>query len=215
MKKRFIMLILLLLITGCKASYTLEINDGEYKEKLNIVEKNATIFDKNLSNGMTVLENFENFGYSDQESDNEIKIKRDISNEKLEMNIEGTSGSLFENFSIMECYSDPDITTDDEEIYFDSGDEFTCFDDYENLDELKITIKTKNKVEKHNANFHFGNTYVWNIKKNGNKKIIFDYYVDLKKDYKFVSYIAIGFVTIVILILLYIFVKKRMKRNEI
>ena len=73
-KKLFIFLFAIIL-SGCSATYELELKNNNIKEKLTVLETDSTLFDKIMDSGFTIRELFDATMYDDQFSNDDYQIK--------------------------------------------------------------------------------------------------------------------------------------------
>ncbi|MCM1370355.1 MAG: hypothetical protein NC181_00480 [Clostridium sp.] len=186
--KKFLIVLSLLLFTGCTAEYNININDS-IKESI-------------------ILNNIPIDLYSDYNKRTFLAFQSDIKNipdyatqedyKKFELyNIEDTSkGNIkslklmydfnLENFNdsgaVNTCYDTVNILTNDNVVTISTTNNFNCFNYYDELDSIKINITTDYKVIQTNSDKKSGKTYTWEIDKISakNKPIIFVYNQDEK-----------------------------------
>ena len=115
------------------------------------------------------------------------------------------------NISVNENDNTISISTDNEGIMY--------FDNYSELDEVRVNIKTDYLVEENNADTIDGNTYTWVFNKDSKKSInmVIDTTetlkeIDSRKSNNTMIIVSIVFVIVVILLLLFV---KNKKNNKI
>jgi len=169
-KYRFLLLILILCLTGCSFEYNVEITDDTVNEDNVIYIENSNevnIEDKveNLVNNYTgptnslgmydssVVNKNNYFGMSYKESYN----LRDYNNSVT--------------FSL--CYDAYKILKEDNEIIIATSSEFKCFEKYKELENVTVNLFTKYEIVDSNADNTDNNTLTWHINKTNatNKKI--------------------------------------------
>ncbi len=76
--------------------------------------------------------------------------------------------------SFSNCYDSHKITQDNKTIEIATSREFTCFQKYEELEEVTVNLTVKDyNVISSNADYVSGNNYIWNITpSNANDKLI-------------------------------------------
>lgn len=172
MKRVLILIIITLLLTGCKVEYNLTLND-----KL-ILEENITVT-PTTDNDLEELKAFKlNIPISKDIDDYSFFEKKDKEIQYYKKN--QTNNSI--NFSYKykeDDYSDYIDSTlsnlayeyisvskvNDEELTLSSSKEFMLFNDYDTLEEVKITIETNYKVLSTNADEVNRHKYTWYLTK--------------------------------------------------
>ena len=104
----------------------------------------------------------------------------------------------------------------DDVITIDTGNDFKCYEYYENLETVKVVLKTNHKVISTNADEQNGDTYIWNFSKDSNKSINVSYYKsDVKKSVNIKGIVIVLCIVSFIGIVSYFVLKKMKKSNEI
>lgn len=214
MKKIFI-LVCLLFLTGCNATYEITIKDNQIKEKLTLVELDQNKFEQENDTGWTLRQIFESqievskdefsmeeYTVKDLSTDNKLALEYNSNNSKY-------SKSLINSPAINQCYTNPIMRIEDDVIKFSTGSDFDCYEYYDTLDEVKIVLKTNHKVISSNAQKIEDDKYIWILTKDGEKNIEFSYE---KMDVKESNLITI--VGIIILILVVGFVSLYLYRKS-
>lgn len=172
MKRVFILMITTLLLTGCKVEYNLTLNDKLF------LEENITIT-PTTNNELKELKDFKlNIPINYELDDYDIYQNKAEGIEYYKKN--KTNNSI--NFSYKykkENYSDYTESTlsklayeytsvnkiNDEELLLSSSKAFKLFENYDTLEEVKITIATNYKVLSNNADEVNRHKYTWYITK--------------------------------------------------
>jgi hypothetical protein len=216
--KKMIIFACLLLLTGCNATYEITIKDNKIKEKLTLVELDQSKFDLENDSGWTLRELFktqlevskdefsiQSYTVKDLSSDNKLGLEYKLNSSKELINLS----------AINQCYTNPIIEIEDRVINFSTGSEFTCYDYYENLENITIVLKTNHKVLSSNAHAVEDNKYMWVLTKDGEKNIEFSYE---KKNIKETNSLTISLVVALVLVVgvvsLYIY-RKSKENNKI
>lgn len=184
MKKKLILLIVLLLTTGCSANYDIEIYNNEVKEKLEYINTDPSSWDSKVQYGFTYRQLVEaSKDYPYPVFDSTVVDENDIikiegveyydntlisDTNKLGQKLEYKKFTL-DNFSdssiVKKCYQYFNIIEKDDEIIFSTSLENKCFNEYSNLDIITVNLKTNHKVVSSNADIVNGYHYTWNISK--------------------------------------------------
>lgn len=221
--KKFILLILIIICTGCTATYEININNNnKIYEKLSIEETNTSIFDLKLDDGYTIKETYENIKSSNEFTSMGATIENKITNNKLELNYKKELDiNKYLNSDILnQCYDNPTFEVTDEYFYIDSGVYFSCFEYYDYLDSLKIILKTNHKVLSNNADEIKNDKYIWNITKSNYEDKNIEIKLSMteyKKSYTSIIITVIVFTILIIvgIIVLNILIRKMKTRNKI
>lgn len=208
--KKILLLLMLILVTGCSATYDLYIGNNltddisilEDKERLKTIKEynmeDDTIFNTdNLSYNIYSLES--GFDYKRQEISNDTTsgYRYSYSYDMKNMNKKSMVYDCYDNISISKK----------SKILIETSDEFKCFDKYNLLDDVTINIHYDGDLYDTNADRYGGGIYTWNINKDNykNKKIYLELY-KTKRNYTF-DIIGGCFLSVLIIVLLVI-VKK-------
>lgn len=217
MKKGILILICLLFLTGCDATYELTINNDEVKEKIKIIETNTQIFDVVNDSGWTLRQQFDSFLNDDEFSNETYSIKS--LNKKNQLGIQLKSKrteNLLSSIVLNQCYNNPVVELNGDIVTIKTGSNFECFDYYQNLNTIQVKFKTNHKVISTNCDEKKGNYYIWNITKNSNKNIEISYYDSIVYDIYRPLYITIGVIVLgIVLIAIYFLISKNKKENSI
>lgn len=235
MKKRIIVLVIsLLLMTGCTCEYNLTIDNSNYQESISI---NGTTNDEiiHFNNDWKVPIDKNEYNNISGEPGTKVEIDTDIYQYKLTGNNltftnDFTKSNLNNSTAISICYDKVTIQNYEDSIIISTSNKVQCFNKYPSLTNIKINITTDKPVKKHNADSVNKNTYTWNISQNDSESkpinmIINNKYSEPskesqssqtdnknnKKDYSL--YILCGILLIIVLIG-YLIIKKIKKNSD-
>lgn len=218
MKNKILILICLLFLSGCSATYELDVKGDKIKERLTLIETNQSLFDVPNDSGWTLRQMFESLvnGIDNEFSVEDYSVKSLSDDNQLGVEYYSDEAENIINSSVInQCYTNPKVTKIDNTITINTGDDFKCYQYYENLDEIKVIFKTNNKVISSNADMVEDDKYIWNITKEGNKQIEISYEEITPPKNNFIGIIIIvSIILIGCLIVYYIYIKKN-KENEI
>ena len=235
MKKILILVVCLFLISGCNATYNVEIKDKKVIEKFEFIENNNLLLNSEYvksdfgEDGLILYKNaieqeYKKESYTSINSVNNFYNKKKILNDglgikyKYTFDIDNYNNSTIANngfkyFSV--------LTEEDETYIISTSSGAIAFDEYEYLDNLTIHLKTNHKVKNNNADRVDNYNYYWEINKSNykDKKI----YIELYKDKYIFNYennlVKIGIIILSIAILsvivIIIFRQKSKKNNRI
>lgn len=215
--KLIIIIVIVFLASGCTATYELSIKDNKVIENLKIVETNISLFDVRMDSGWTLRETFESLSNGDQFTDENYKIRSLNTSSQLGVEYKSDSLNSVINSSILnQCYINPSVTELDGIITIDTGNNFKCFEYYENLETIEIIFETNHEIVSTNAQKTDGNKYIWNFTEDSDKQIIISYYEDfVKKSLDWASIVIISIMVVLVSIFAYFLIKKYKESNEI
>lgn len=228
MKKTFILIIILFLLSGCTAEYNLNISDKGFNETLVLRAENL--------NDNELLIDYPITAFYDSEGNNEDPLKKEPDVEyynsklikennlnKLTYNYKFNESEILSSRIIRNSFStiifkkyDHDEDGKNDYMLISTTDDFEGFK-YENLSKVVINIRNDYKVISSNADKVNDNIYTWIFTRNSNKAINMVYdpstVIDNRTTLeKFIdSNYIIGFIFIVLFIIL-IFVILGFKR---
>ena len=171
MQKVFL-LITILLLTGCKVEYNLNLdNNLNLLEDINIIPSNNS--DKetinNFSYNIPIDSTADDYDVFEKKMETLEYYNINKKNDKLEINYkyDNTKYDEYSNSTLVNmAYEYISIEkVDDREIVLSTAKEFRLFESYDNIEEVKITIKTNYKVLKSNADEVDNHKYIWKINK--------------------------------------------------
>lgn len=178
MKKRIILLIIaVLLTTGCTCEYNLTIDNNTYHEKI-ILTGTTSEEIINFSNKWQIPVDKEEYNSIGGDTNSGVDVTGDIyeyskTGNNLVFNYDFTTSGINNSTAISQCYSKATIIAYQDSIIISTSDKVNCFDRYAPLTNLKINITTTKPVKSHNADSVNGNTYTWNVNStNANNKPI-------------------------------------------
>ena len=124
------------------------------------------------------------------------------------------ANSCYENFVV---FVNKDEETDDNQLIISTSSKNLCFETYNNLEQIKIKLKTNHEVISHNADESTKTTYTWIVDgTNYRNKTI--QVVLSEKTFKTINYpLLIGIVSVILIaVAIYLFIKTTSKKaNEI
>lgn len=170
MKKRIILLIIaVLLTTGCTCEYNLTIDNNTYHEKITLTGTTSEEI-TNFSNSWQIPVDKNEYNDIGGDTNSNVNITGDIyeyskTGNNLIFNYDFTTSGINNSTAISQCYSKATITAYQDSIIISTSDKVNCFDRYAPLTNLKINITTTKPVKSHNADKVSGNTYTWIITK--------------------------------------------------
>lgn len=155
--KKIIMLLVVIMLTGCTVNYNVTI------DKDNITENVKISVPMNEVDENTFSEQVSGFNSSYNIKTN-VEDDNYIANLNRNFDFTNYNNSTFMN----KCYDEVNITNTDSDITIKTSNTFHCIkmeDDFE-TQKVTVNIKTKLKVKDNNADEINGNTYTWIIDEN-------------------------------------------------
>ena len=193
MKKIFLLLACLILLTGCKAEYRVKIDNNSNNEKLDIyIPSNLNreqmvdddlklsyneIFDSIRSKKLNVYHD----QISEMEYGDEIYYKKENIDNKNEYGVRFSNSfpkkEYYRSSIVKECFKDINIIKEGNTYIYRTSNKCEAFDNYKLLDEVKIIVDVDKSKEilYSNADEEHNNTLTWIINRNNyqNKKVSF------------------------------------------
>lgn len=192
MKKLLLLISLLFIVSGCSATYNIEIKDNKIYETLSIIEKNKNLWDSKRANGLIYrnqildakswpLGSFYDKQTSEYEAEKvdgfeyyDISLINNTSSLGLKYSYTFDNSNYDKSTLLRNCFSNVSKYTNNGLTVITTSVGFKCFNDYDMLENVKVNIVTDYEVQGHNADSVNGTTYSWSINKNNaNKKIIY------------------------------------------
>lgn len=237
MKKRInILLIMLLLTTGCTCEYNLQIDDDTYKEEVILKADNSEEL-SNFNNKwqISIDKNESNIGTdpsATEEPTSNGMYKYNLTGNNLVFTYTFPINQYTYSTAVSKCYNNLTTTNYNNSIIISTSSNAICFDNYPNLNNVIVNITVDRNVISNNADSVSGKTYTWQLNKNNannksvnmvlDKKSIENKNIDNtisnksntnnKKDYT--MYIFCGILLIVFLLGYLIFNKIKNKEND-
>lgn len=194
--KKVCLILLILILTACEASYNLRIEDGNIYEDISVTGIKKEDF-------MEPFPSFEEFKKTPKYIDKNEAIKYEESYKDDSINLKGSLKSIKDSGVLNKCFLIKSIKENETSIYFRGTGDFSC---YYNLDKLKFNLKTKELVLSHNADKvrsdNNYNIYEWDVKKEKPNDIYFQVAKDTKKSKKKDYFNGFTYVHLVIFLLL-------------
>ena len=158
--KKILLIIALLLFTGCTAEYNLNFYEDTVEEKITVIPTTSE-----EQENTQYLENRDFYAIIDQEKSFLYERKQE-KQENFDIN-EYSYKYKFDEFKqsrFTTCYDAYTLIDENNIVTLSTSKKFNCMIyDYMPIDNLKINITTEYKVIENNADEVNGNTYTWNI----------------------------------------------------
>lgn len=168
MKKLMIVLVFVLLLSGCEATYTVEISKDKFEDHTKIYDESikyqkAIESEEQKEQIINTLYEFEKV--------NPFSFEREFFEENLVSGFSYTSTfpihNGYDNWPSLagQCYPYYDFYTKDNILIIKTAPNFTCFQKYNKLDKVNVEIKTNYHVLSHNADHVKDDIYTWELNK--------------------------------------------------
>ena len=211
--KYLLCLVLIVILTGCKATYNLEIKNKDFIENISITDNRSLDYFKN-NKFYAIMDGASNFKEYNKKVEKDSKVKFKYSYNINDYRKATILKTCFKAYSVI-----------DEKDYYllstSTGVKCAKEEDAVLLDGLKIVIKTNHKVKESNADQVKGYVYTWNIKKDDydNARIYIKLYKDkyvFNYDNEFViTVLIISSILLIIALLTFIIIKKVKKAGNL
>lgn len=166
--KKLLLLISILLLTGCTCEYNLNIDNLTYQEQI-IIRGDSKEEANDLNQEWEIPVNKEEYNIGGDEdttiSSNIDTYKYEFKNNTLKLNYDFTMNSIINSSAISNCYNKVTVVNHDNKTIISTSPKINCFSKYPNLTKLTVNIKTNKNVINHDADSVNGNIYTWNFTK--------------------------------------------------
>ena len=214
MKIRYLLIVLLMIIlSGCKAVYKLEFKDDIFKEKISINADNDKI--KYFSNNKfyAIMNGQSNF----------VEYKRKIKNNEVNFSHIYDGLDFVDSTTLKTCFNAYNIIKEGKYYILSTSKGISCATEEDTvlLDNLDVVIKSNHKLKETNADSVNGYEYTWHFNKdNYNEGRI---YLKLYKDKYVFNYdneftikvVIIGVFILTILISAFIIIRRVKKARKV
>ena len=215
MKKKILILLIILLLTGCKATYNINFDDNKIYDEIEIYENSSTINTANKEQEEEInslILDWEN-GYDHYQR--ELYATDKITGYKY------TYDFNYDEYDAMsqlrKCYDDFDFTYNSNNIKLTTSNEFLCGTYYPITEEIIINITSKYKITS-NADENENNKHTWIINKNNYKNHPIELTINKNIDYEDISkehklsfkqiFVYIIFISLIVILII------RKRRNK-
>lgn len=212
MKRILVLLVSILLLTGCSVKYDITITDKEQiKEEMTITVDNKTAIEK--SNSLDEYLDYYSNIYADNQGYGEFNVKTKKGKEFSKFIVKNTYGSLTDytssfsfrsmfNKAVIERVGNYVTFTTSENEYLKALNSAEYLDEEFFYEDFIINIKFYNKVVNHNADYvdEKNNIYTWEVTKNNPKDFItFKYSKEKRYDVIFKDWVMVNLLPIIII----------------
>lgn len=219
--KKILSLLILLLFTGCSATYEINLNASNIEEITSIHADKKVIEDSSEYHGYDTVDNTliqEGYAYSLAKFEKDLKIDREFLEDDLHYSYQYFQKKKIEDYHkdslVSECYDKIDIQYNDQ-LTIKTSDTFRCFEKYGYLEEVEVKINSDLEYVETNADIWGDGTYTWYISPSDTHKPI-NLVLNVKEKEKNTSLsLVLIFSTIIIIIgsIIYFLYKKNYRRG--
>ena len=171
-KKLYILIMIIILATGCTCRYDLTIDNNTYKEIITLnASTNEEINDFNRKWAIPFDKN--NFYSGDSNVDSSYAqsiYKYNMNNNHLIFTHDFIKNDYIDSTAVNACYKTLSISSYNGSTIISTSNKVDCFETYPNLTNLVVNITVDKEVTSNNADRVSGNTYTWNVNKNNSQK---------------------------------------------
>lgn len=218
LSKKFILLISLLILSGCTSKYQLKINGNKFEEKITTFvydgDREADLYD-GIESGNRIDAYIDRDVYPFFENYDKVykkKILKTGDYEKVTLNYHYKDAEYKNSNAVNLCFENRNFNIEKDYYDINLTGYFYCLYNNENLD---IEIETSNKVLNNNADEKNGNKYIWHINQNNYKDVDIKMQVNKKSKYsKLYAFLTISIIILVLVVIILLVLKKVKKSNR-
>lgn len=204
MKKTIILLITLILLTGCSATYDIKFTKENIIDSINIYE-NSSLTNKATDNDIQQFqEKLGNWERGYEYYKRELYTTDKITGYNYSYNFEYNEYDAMSQ--LRKCYKNFNFTYDDNQIKLTTSKEFLCTTYYKDVSNITITINSDYKITNSNADSKSNNTHTWNINKNNYANKPIELTINKKENYEQEEKSNISIYQILILIIFFLLI---------
>lgn len=216
--KKIILILLILVVSGCSTQYNLKIDGKKFKEDINIIINKSEIPAPSPIDGVETDDPITPFLTGDTtvffQNDDIIynKIVEEFDNYyNINMSYQYNGNEFKNSNSLQLCFENIDFS-ESKNYKINLSGTFYCM----YSDSVSINIESKNRVINNNADSVNGNVYTWNITQENKDNVNIQFEVTKHNTYFEIMFYA-GLVVVFVGIVIFIkkIVEKNKKNNEI
>lgn len=160
--KIYFILLLVIFLTGCSVDYQVDIMGGKISEtatfklyKSNVLNDSPYYTLQQMSDQYFMSSDF----LITQEKKEYFNKDYGLVDLKNTYNIKG----YLDSYALSICYSAYNVLKENNTIHLSTSNKFLCYDEFSELSNVNVIIKTNHNVIEHNADEVVDNKYKWNI----------------------------------------------------
>lgn len=162
-KKIIYSFIVLLFCSGCTANYRLNIDRDNITEKLQITGIDNSNF---KANNVPINYEYDDPAVFEKRLDDVKYYEFKKNNNKVIYNYRFNTEEFYNSTFLHRCYDEVDTYIDGQSFIISTTGDFKCYEIYDELDDVNISIYSQYKLVNTNADKKDGFNYIWNINKN-------------------------------------------------
>ena len=203
--KKYLMIILILFISGCSSQYTLNIDGENIEENINFTVDKEKFVEEELAPDQGIyssstLDYLKNSDIKALYNEDKYKFEKNLNDDgnilQVELNYKYLENQLEDSNFLNSCFENKEIIEENDSIKIHLTGKFYCLG--ENSDAMEFVISTKNKVDHANIDYNiFDNKFTWYI--DGTNKDNVGIEIEILKKSKLSYYGTIAIVSIAIL----------------
>lgn len=209
MLKKFFLIFLLFLLSGCSIDYSVDIESDVFEENFSIIEKSD-----NYYYDVSAFRNYNLF--YDGSSDLNYTFNELNYDDRFGFTLSGKFNSgNYQKSNLLNSYCGDFTINDDGNTYSIHLSSFNIFDEYSNLDEISFNINTGMNAISNNADRESNGIYNWIINRDNYRNKSIDIVFnksDIKKKMSYIEgdnqssllYVLIFSIIIIVLFILYL-----------
>ena len=216
MKRRYLVLILLIFLTGCSTEYKLEISNNSFKETINFTAVNPVKYQENevdieTDDQLTPFIKKKTAALISNDKFYKKKVQKKDDYTQVELKYNFDEDEFKQASSINNCFQYPELDFSDN-YYINLQGAFYCL----YADSVDIKIETKNKVYYNNADEVQGNTYIWHIDESNIDYVDIKFEVDKGTSMKSIIVVTISLILVILIsFIIYKVYKNKKEENDV
>lgn len=203
MKKNIMLLLFILILSGCSSKYDLKVTSDGLEENISIVIEKSMIDNQVISSEVEpddqITPFIKNDSYPLINSTSKTYIKEvteDNDNYYIKMNYKFNSEEYKNSLALNTCFEHYDYKNEKDYYEIKVSGKFYCLYG----DSTEININTPNVVKENNADTNNGDNYTWVINNSNVDNV--DISIKIMKQTKLFHYITVAFLVILVIIVL-------------
>ena len=219
MKRKYIIFILIIILTGCSSEYNIEFSNKKIKENIKVDILNSDILPKydvkiygSTDKATSFIKNDQYPFFGNEDIVYNKKVDKSGNVTHVELNYEYTHDEYLNSTAYKGCFENSELVTNKKNYNLNFYGSFYCLYG----DELVINIKSNNEVISNNADKVNGNVYTWIINKDNVDNVNIQMKISKHTIYfKMIIYAIIGVLFIGLIISGYIVYKRYRERDSV
>lgn len=177
--RKIIIIIILLLTTGCVANYEVTISEDSFTEVLSMSESNELNIDQIFKEYTPYEYNLEYNPRQNKREADKIYYEKDMIDDVINLKYKGII-SIYNKSGIVNSCFDNFSASEYEDRYTIKATNFTCFNKYPNLTEINLKVKIDSEIISTNGKKE-SDGYSWLINKKNSEKTSIEIDIPLEK----------------------------------